>query len=104
MQIISEIKIIRKPANQSAVVRTRSQSFCLKCRTQVGLVNTAHAAEFMKTAKYQIYEFADQGKIHLVHNSKGDVMVCFNSILEFEADYEDISEMKTIIQIDLAQI
>lgn len=106
MQIINETKAIPHQAKPPSVFRTRTQSFCLKCKAQVGLVDAAHAAEFMKTARFEIYRLAETGRIHRVHNSKGDVMFCFKSILEFEtgADEADFSNAVTLFQINLLEM
>lgn len=106
MQIINEIENIKLMREPRLICRTRNQSFCPKCKTQVGLVNVKHATEVLKISSWEIYQRAETGEIHRAHNSKGEIMLCFNSVLEAEqaAAEIDFSACETLVQINLSEL
>lgn len=74
-EIIIEISRRRIPFK-----RTRYQAFCLKCGEIAELLNFSPAAEYCQTTLYDIYRRAENGEFHLIHNSKGEVRICRNSL------------------------
>lgn len=71
-------------SGKRSVVRTRSQTFCGICKLQVGLVAVEKAAETYETTSIEIVVLAEQGIIHRLHNAKGSVMLCANSLFDAE--------------------
>lgn len=71
-----------------SVVRTRNQTFCSICKLQVGLVAVEKAAETYETTSVEIVVLAEKGIIHRLHNAKGNVMLCANSLFDAEPHLE----------------
>ena len=71
------IEISRRP---NVFKRTRNQALCFKCEAVTELFTFSQAAEFCRTTLYNIYRRAENGGFHLIHNSKGDVLICQNSL------------------------
>jgi len=46
-------------------------------------MNLVNATDFYKTEVKNIYLLVHRGKLHLIHNSRGDLMVCNNSLFDY---------------------
>ncbi len=79
-----EIRRISKTAH-----RSQAKAFCFLCGEQVELVSITKAAEICCTTQYQIYQLAECGEVHRIHNSKGSVMFCRNSMEKAQANFHD---------------
>lgn len=63
--------------------RTRGRAFCLKCQKPVDLMAYANAAEFFKTDLEDISNLAETGQLHRIHNRRGEMMICSDSLFTF---------------------
>ncbi len=64
--------------------RTNTQAFCFLCGAQVGLITFAQAAIFAKTNRQEILALVEKGALHRLHNSQGEIMICFDSLQNAE--------------------
>jgi ribosomal protein S20 len=71
------------------VRRSQTRAFCFLCDAQVELISMAQAAERCRTTQYEIYQLVEQGEVHRIHNSKGSIMVCRNSLEKAKNDFHD---------------
>lgn len=60
--------------------RTRQQAFCPLCETEVDLLSLDQAAEHCSTEPEEISRLIQNRSIHCLHNRKGAVLICFNSL------------------------
>jgi hypothetical protein len=60
--------------------RTRNRAWCFKCEVVAELLTFPQAADFCRTTLYDIYQRAENGEFHLIHNSKGEVLICQTSV------------------------
>lgn len=60
--------------------RTKIRAFCLRCQKPVDLMTYSNAAEFFKTDLEDIQELAETGHLHRVHNRRGEMMICSDSL------------------------
>ena len=60
--------------------RTRGRAFCLKCQKPVDLMTYPNAANFFKTDLEEIQALAETGHLHRIHNRRGEMMICSDSI------------------------
>ena len=60
--------------------RTKIRAFCLRCQKPVDLMTYSGAAEFFKTDLEDIQELAETGHLHRVHNRRGEMMICSDSL------------------------
>lgn len=63
--------------------RTRDRAFCLKCQKPVDLMTYAKAAEFFKMEVEDILQLAEGGHLHRIHNRRGVMMICGDSLFTF---------------------
>ncbi|MBK9153932.1 MAG: hypothetical protein IPM25_06900 [Chloracidobacterium sp.] len=63
-------------------LRRSAHAFCLVCSKQVELISFDRAAELFHTDLQDIEFLAKAGSIHKVHNRKGKVLACINSLFE----------------------
>ncbi|HQU84054.1 MAG TPA: hypothetical protein PKY59_13045 [Pyrinomonadaceae bacterium] len=75
------------------VIRTRNQAFCAFCELQVGLVAIEKAAENYQTTSVEIVVLAEKGIVHRLHNAKGKVMLCANSLFDAETHLQQTRSM-----------
>ncbi len=68
--------------NISKFPRSRSRAFCPRCEKPVDLMNFEEAAAFCKTDVCDIEALAESGELHRVHNSKGNVLICCESLFK----------------------
>lgn len=69
--------------NQSnQIIRRSARTFCLICQKTVGLLTFGQTAELFKTDVRDIYPLTQKTGLHLLHNRKGEVMVCEEAVLD----------------------
>jgi hypothetical protein len=67
------------------IFRTENRAFCIKCNKPVDLVLFGEVAEKLKTNYPEVYRLSNQGNLYRLHNEKGKVMICLESLLEIFA-------------------
>lgn len=83
------VKVIREVQRKKAErKRSVDQAFCFFCREQVPLLSFQQATELDGVSRQRITELAESGLIHRIHNSRGEVLICQNSLLEAETDWQ----------------
>ena len=60
--------------------RTRDRAFCPECEKPVKLLAFPEAAAFVKTGLENILRLAERRELHRLHNRKGAVMICSESL------------------------
>jgi hypothetical protein len=68
--------------NISLFPRSRRRAFCLRCEKPVDLMNFEDAAAFYKTNVGSIEALTEAGDLHRVHNSKGEISICCESLFQ----------------------
>ncbi|HSK71819.1 MAG TPA: hypothetical protein VK892_09005 [Pyrinomonadaceae bacterium] len=66
----------------SGFKRSESAAYCLVCEKEVELKTFEQAAETLKTDFGEILALAEAKKIHRLHNSRGAVVICGESLFE----------------------
>ncbi len=66
--------------------RSRDRAFCILCDRIVRLVTPQESEEMFKANWVELMQLTEQGKIHRIHNSKGRIRICFNSLLGIEKE------------------
>lgn len=81
------VNVIRKTQYKKAVrERSKNQAFCLMCKRQVSLISFRQAAELEKDNRLRLVELSENNLIHRIHNSRGEILICQNSLLEAETE------------------
>ena len=62
--------------------RTINRAFCLLCEKEVELKNFDEAAEILKADFGEILALAETGQVHRLHNARGRVAVCAESLFD----------------------
>lgn len=62
--------------------RSRSRAFCPLCDKPVDLISFEDAANFSKVKIGDIESQAESGALHRIHNSKGKVLICGESLFK----------------------
>ena len=65
---------------QTLCKRRSGSTHCPRCSKQVDLMNFADAARCFNTDEQDIEYLAKTGEVHRLHNSRGEMMVCCNSL------------------------
>lgn len=60
--------------------RTQSFAFCPRCEKPVDLMFFDEAAAFYKTRIETVAAIAERGKLHRLHNNRGEILICGNSL------------------------
>ena len=60
--------------------RTRDRALCPLCEKPVKLLTFSEAADFLKTGTAEIENLANTGKLHRLHNNRGKLMICAESL------------------------
>lgn len=69
--------------NQSnRINRQSARTFCLICQKSVRLLTFGQTAELFKTDVRDIYPLTQKTSLHLLHNRRGEVMVCEEVVLD----------------------
>lgn len=87
-------KPVKSFSSEKMPRRSRTKAFCSLCKAQVELMTFSQAAHFCFSDPDTIIELAEKGKFHRIHNRKGEVMICRNSL---EIVRKKFSIHKTII-------
>lgn len=69
--------------------RTYDRAFCPRCQKPVNLMFFDEAAGFYKTQIAAIAAIAETGNLHRIHNSKGEILICSESL------FQEFSQQKT---------
>lgn len=78
MDLVNEIsKIQNKKARRG---RTRTQAFCFRCECQVSLMSFQQETELDDIDRMEITRLDENGLVHRIHNSKGQILICLNSV------------------------
>jgi hypothetical protein len=62
--------------------RTRDRAFCPDCDKPVKLLSFEQAADFIQTGLEDILRLAEMRELHRLHNRKGVVMICADSLFQ----------------------
>ena len=62
--------------------RTRDRAFCPDCEKPVKLLSFEEAVGFIKTGFENIFRLAEMHELHRLHNRKGEVMICADSLFQ----------------------
>jgi hypothetical protein len=68
--------------NISMFPRSRRRAFCPRCEKPVDLMSFEDAAAFYKTNVGSIEALTEAGDLHRVHNSKGKILICCESLFQ----------------------
>ena len=63
-------------------IRLSDHAFCPVCQKLIKLVNFSDAAAIFKTDEDDIASLAESLKLHRVHNRRGKVMICTDSLFQ----------------------
>jgi hypothetical protein len=66
--------------------RTADRALCPLCEKPVKLLTYAEAADFFKTDREEIENLAENCKLHRIHNNRGRVMICAESLFSLFGD------------------
>ena len=82
MEMRNEKTMITKGAKPRAgnFPRTQSFTFCPRCEKPVDLMFFDEAAAFYKTRIETVAAIAERGRLHRLHNNRGEVLICGNSL------------------------
>ncbi len=89
MQTSENIRTIQIEIRRISKTLRRSQSnaFCFLCHAKVELVSIPQAAQICRTTQHEVYQLAEKGEVHRIHNSKGNIMICRNSLKTAETKF-----------------
>ncbi len=74
-------EIITKPQRVRATpYRTADRALCPLCEKPVKLLSFSDTADFIKADIREIENLAKNGKLHRIHNNRGLVMICTESL------------------------
>lgn len=68
--------------------RSRSRAFCPLCNKPVDLISFKDAADFCKVKIDDIESQAESGELHRIHNSKGKILICGESLFKYLGERE----------------
>ena len=89
------VKIIREVQRKKAErERTRTQAFCLVCKKQTTLVGVGAATQVHLFTLDEISQHVADGAFHQIHNSRGEVLFCQNSVRQAESDLQVTQPMR----------
>ena len=60
--------------------RSQTKAFCALCREKVSLMSFQQATMLDEASQNELVEFLENGAIHRLHNSRGQILICFNSL------------------------
>lgn len=69
-----------------AKVRGRTRAYCPKCERPVQLISDSRAEELFKSDLAELLSLATRGPLHRLHNSKGVMMFCGDSLFQCFGD------------------
>jgi DNA-binding LytR/AlgR family response regulator len=82
------VKVIRKVQSKKAD-REKNQAVCFLCGRRTALLTVQQAAEYCKATGDEILYSAEQGAIHRIHNSRGEIRICQISLRQIENQFRD---------------
>ena len=96
MQETIYIESVRKVSDQRdteddqiglfARFRGRTRAYCPKCRRPVQLMSDSRAEDLFKSELPELLSLATRGLLHRLHNSKGLLMFCGDSLFQCFSD------------------
>lgn len=60
--------------------QSRGKTFCATCQRQVNLITFDTAIIVLCSNPDDFLRLVEEGKIHRLHNSKGKILACLNSV------------------------
>ncbi len=60
--------------------RSRGKGFCVSCQRQVSLITFDTAIIVLCVNPDDFLQLLEEGKIHRLHNSKGRILACLDSV------------------------
>lgn len=69
--------------------RTRTEAFCLLCKTRVSLMTIEQTKKLYASNWDDILRLAENGEIHLIHNIRGELHVCIESLRQAKLHFQD---------------
>ncbi len=66
--------------------RSRDRAFCILCDQIVRLVTPQETEEMFRANWVELMRLTEEGRIHRIHNSKGRIRICFNSLQGVERE------------------
>lgn len=98
------VKIIREGQRKKAErTRAGNRAFCLLCKRTTTLLDFWQAADLYATTRGEIMNRVEMGEIHRVHNSRGEILLCRNSMLEFADEWQKTQPMRLEFLQSMAQ-
>ena len=79
MNLTQEIRSGR-PSAGNIYFRREKSAYCLVCEKPATLVTFVEAGALMRSAEAEIENLAHAGVLHRLHNRKGEVMLCGESL------------------------
>jgi hypothetical protein len=67
---------------EKVCIRLSDHAFCPVCQKLIKLVSYSDAAAIFKTDEDDIADLAESLKLHRVHNRRGKVMICTDSLFQ----------------------
>lgn len=81
------VKVIREIQRKKAErTRTETQAFCVSCKKRTALLTVEAAIRVHRFSLDEMPGFIAAGVLHRVHNSRGEVLFCQNSVRLIESD------------------
>ncbi len=81
------VKVIRKVQCKKAErERTQTQALCLSCKKQTTLVTVGEAIQIHQFTLDEISRYVAARVLHQIHNSRGEILFCRNSLRLIESD------------------
>jgi hypothetical protein len=65
--------------------RSRGKAFCVSCQRQVNLITFDTAIIVLCVNPDDFLRLLEEGNIHRLHNSKGKILACLNSVKKVAA-------------------
>ena len=79
--VMDLVKIIKRIQHKKAERRrTLTAAYCLLCRAQVSLTPIEQVKQIHIKNWNEILQLAEKGEVHLIHNCRGELRVCSNSL------------------------
>ena len=90
------VKVIREVQRKKAErERTQTQAFCLLCKKQTTLLTIGEATQIHQFTLDEIARYVAAGLLHRVHNSKGELLFCGNSLDLIQSDLRMTQPLRT---------
>jgi hypothetical protein len=83
-EITNEVRRVR-----ATPYRTSRRAYCPMCGKPVELLGFSEAVDFFKTDFQAINGLVERGELHRLHNRKGLVMICADSVFRLLTTTKD---------------